>query len=212
VLLRRPGGAGLPRFRHGPRRGVEDCPEPAGRAVGGIDWGWRNPFAAVWGVLDRDDVLWISGERYARATPLHEHIDRLPGKVTWYADPSGATEIAECRAAGLTVLRGHNDIRLGIAAVTARLRTGRLKVRAAVCPELVRESRLYRYPSEQERALIGENPVDEHNHALGALRYLVSRLDAHHLAKLRNKKPVHEAPPIRSLDGLDDPDLWTPIR
>ena len=49
---------------------------------------------------------------------LHEHIARLPGKVTWYADPSGATEIAECRAAGLTVLRGHNDIRLGITLMT----------------------------------------------------------------------------------------------
>jgi hypothetical protein len=92
------------------------------------------------------------------------------------------------------------------------LRTGRLRVHATACPELVRESRLYRYPSEQERALVGENPVDEHNHALGALRYLISRLDAHRLAKLRPNQPAEEAPPPPRRDGLDNPDLWTPIR
>jgi hypothetical protein len=33
------------------------CP-PLGKPVGGIDWGWRNPFAAEWGVLDEGDVLY----------------------------------------------------------------------------------------------------------------------------------------------------------
>ena len=43
---------------------VPDQPLPPGKRVGGIDFGWRNPFAAVWGVLDRDDVLWLAHERY----------------------------------------------------------------------------------------------------------------------------------------------------
>jgi len=30
-----------------------------GRSVGGIDFGFRTPFAAVWGTLDRDGVLWF---------------------------------------------------------------------------------------------------------------------------------------------------------
>ncbi len=161
-----------------------------GRPVGGIDFGWRNPFAAVWGALDRDDVLWIFGERYLRQTPLHEHaafLRKIPG-VVWAADPSGATEIAELRSADLKVLRGDNDIRLGIAAVTARLRTGRLRVSRTGCPNLVAESKLYRYPSADERKLIGENPVDDHNHALAALRYLVSRLDQRFIARLRRAR------------------------
>jgi hypothetical protein len=158
-----------------------------GKAVGGIDWGWRNPFAAVWGVLDRDDVLWIQEERYARETPLHEHARALPKKVMWYADPAGRTELEGFRAAGHTVRRGTNDIRLGIAAVTARLRTGRLRVNKEKCPNLAAEAKLYRYPSPAERAVAGENPVDAHNHALGALRYLVSRLDSRFLGKLRRK-------------------------
>jgi hypothetical protein len=168
---------------------IDVWPSPTGRAVGGIDFGWHNPFAALWGVLDKDDVLWIGGERYGREIPLHEHRDALRQHkhVTWYADPAGRTEIEELRAGDLTVQRGTNDIRPGIAAVAARLRTGRLKVLASACPNLVAEAALYRYPSARERALADENPVDEHNHALGALRYLISRLDAHFLARLRRK-------------------------
>src|SRR5262249_55699013 len=101
-----------------------------GKPVGGIDFGWRNPFAAVWGVLDRDDILGLVGERYLRQTPLHEHVKALkearhiPGggkRVMWYADPAGRTETEEMRAAGLCVRKGDNDIRLGIAAVSARI-------------------------------------------------------------------------------------------
>jgi hypothetical protein len=41
------------------------------------------------------------------------------------------------------------------------------------------EAGLYRYGDA------GEAPVDEHNHALSALRYLISRLDARKMARLR---------------------------
>jgi hypothetical protein len=181
----------------------EDCPSLEGqRLVGGIDFGWRNPFAAVWGILDRDDTLWLLGERYLTQTPLHEHRDALKrlGSVMWYADPAGRTETEELRVAGLVVRSGDNDIRAGISAITARLRTGRLKVREPACPNLVRESRLYRYPGEQERALLGENPIDSDNHALAALRYLVSRLDARFLARFRRtaSSAGPEGPPIQS--------------
>jgi hypothetical protein len=190
-------------------------PAPQGRPVGGIDFGWRNPFAAVWGVLDRDDVLWIEGERYLTRTPLHEHAAALREHkgVEWYADPAGATEIAELRAGGLAVRRSDNDIRLGIAAVSARLRTGRLKVLGRACPNLLAEARLYRYPTAAERALCGENPVDEHNHALAALRYLISRLDARFIARLR-RRPVPEepdAPVPRRGEREDDDHLWTTL-
>jgi hypothetical protein len=166
------------------------CPTGVtGRAVGGIDFGWRNPFAAVWGMLDRDDVLWILEERYLRQTPLHEHAAALKqvGRMDWVADPAGATEIAELRAANLAVRGGDNDIRLGIAAVTARLRTGRLRVCARCCPSLCAEARLYRYPGDTDRQRLGEKPIDDNNHALAALRYLVSWLDARFIARLRKR-------------------------
>jgi hypothetical protein len=189
-------------------------PPAAGRRVGGIDFGFRNPFAAVWGRLDRDDVLWIEAERYRRATPLHEHAAALPPGVTWYADPSGATEIQELRAAGHAVRAGFNDVRAGIQAVTARLRTGRLRVCRERCPQLLAEAALYRY------ADAGESPVDEHNHALGALRYLISRLDHRFIARLRRTAPRDDGlpgedagepacvPGARPTLRLDDEALW----
>ncbi len=183
----------------------------SGRRVGGIDFGWRNPFAAVWGILDHDDVLWIEGERYLRQTPLHDHaaalrsLGVLDKKIEWHADPAGRTEIEELRAAGLTVRAGDNDIRPGIAAVTARLRTGRLKVHGRACPNLLAESRLYRYPTASERALHGENPIDADNHALAALRYLVSRIDVRFMARMRRPG---EKPAERREERRDDEGMW----
>jgi hypothetical protein len=187
------------------------------RKVGGIDFGFRNPFAAIWGVLDHDDVLHLTGERYLRGTPLHEHARALPLGVMWYADPAGRTEIEELRAAGHKVRRGANAIRPGIAAVTARIRTERLKVDAAACPNLLAEARLYRYPSEGERPQAGENPIDDHNHALAALRYLISGIDARFLGRLRKggaaEEPAAAARPRPAVNAgaeirLDDPDIW----
>ncbi len=64
----------------------------SGRRVGGIDFGFRNPFAAIWGTLDRDGVLWLTGEHYERQRPLSYHAQRLPKDVMWCADPAGANE------------------------------------------------------------------------------------------------------------------------
>ncbi len=142
--------------------------------VGGIDFGYRNPFAALWGHVDGDGTLWITGERYATKQTIHEHAPHLPRKVTWYADPAGAQEIASLRLMGLVVRRAGNELRAGIAAVRARLQTGTLKVVAARCPHLMAEALLYRYPEDNADS---EAPIDADNHALAALRYLVARLD-----------------------------------
>lgn len=173
----------------------DDWAEPHGRKVGGIDFGFRNPFCALWGVLDRDDVLWIAGERYLRQTPLHEHAAALPRGVLWFADPAGRTEAEELRHAGLLVRPGVNDIQAGIAAVSARLRTGRLRVHRASCPNLLAEATRYRYPTAHDGRPTSEVPIDEHNHALAALRYLVSRLDAGLMARIRRKRPASENAP-----------------
>ena len=185
---------------------------PTGRKVGGIDFGFRNPFAAVWGVHDRDGVLWLTSEHYARQKPLSYHAQHLPRDVTWYADPSGATERCELRCAGFMVMEGNNALRTGIAAVSARLENGTLRVLEGRCPSLLAEAALYRYSDDA-----GEAPVDEQNHALAALRYLVSRLDARQMARNRGKgdgqtqenlpAPRKKRPWLR----LDNEALWTPL-
>jgi Terminase large subunit, T4likevirus-type, N-terminal len=165
---------------------VASCPA-AGDAYryGGIDWGWHAPFAAVWGFRDHDDVLWIEGERYLRGTSLQEHAAALPRRVDWYADPESPTEADAFRLAGHKVHKAFNGIRLGIQAVTARLRTGRLRVVQRSCPNLCNEAGLYRYPSADEKDADSEKPVDADNHALDALRYLVCGIDQRFIAKQR---------------------------
>src|SRR5262249_54855453 len=56
-----------------PRLRTEAAGVAGQRRVGGIDFGFRNPFAALWGVLDHDDVLWLLGEHYERQRPLSYH-------------------------------------------------------------------------------------------------------------------------------------------
>lgn len=134
--------------------------------------------------------------------------------MLWTADPAGRTEIEELRHAGLKVRAGINDIRAGIAAVTARMRTGRIKVLRRACPQLLAEAKLYRYGQPQTDAASSELPVDAHNHALGALRYLVSRLDTGFLARLRRgTAPTDTSPPTTPAADPwlrhDNEDLWS---
>lgn len=151
-----------------------------------VDEKRRNPFAAVWGVRDRDDIIWLMGERYRRQEPLAKHADHLPREVMWYADPSGANEIASLRCAGFLVRKGNNALQPGIGAVAARLREGTLRVLAGRCPNLLAEAELYRYGTGHSHD--PESPVDEHNHALAALRYLVASMDATRLALSPEKR------------------------
>ena len=171
------------------RCAVETAPDVP-PTLGGIDFGYRNPFAALWGHQDADGVLWITGEHYERQRTVLDHLRHLPPKVTWYADPAGAEEIASLRQCGVVVRRGSNDIRAGIAAVRSRLETGKLKVLRSRSPHLVREAQMYRYPDRQDGVADSEVPIDDHNHALAALRYLVARLDADFLRRYRRKTPA----------------------
>jgi len=152
---------------------IHDLPfSNRGKLVGGIDFGWNNPFAAIWGHLDQDDVLWIFGEVYERQTLVDDLAQRLPKGTTWYADPSGPAEMAALRRKGLNIRPGNNNLRTGIALVSSRIRTGKLRILRSGCPNLIRESALYRYEVEGS-----EKPVDRDNHALAALRYLVASLE-----------------------------------
>jgi len=157
-------------------RCVVKGPAPTrGLRVGGIDFGFRNPFAAIWGILDKNNVLWLDNEHYERERPLSQHLGKLPKEVRWHVDPSGANEKGEMRVRGYRVIPGNNDIRSGLSMVTARLEANMIRVVEGTCPNLLAEATLYRYGD----AVHGrpETPVDEHNHALSALRYLVSILD-----------------------------------
>ena len=190
-----------------------------GAREGGIDWGWNNPFAALGAVLDRDDVLWIGWERYGSKITLTEHSKALPRDGTrWWADPAGADQINELRRAGhhlvSAVHLGQRPLEDGIAKVAARIRTGRLKVKGT-CGNLIDEAGKYRYDKQTEK------PVDEDNHALAALRYMVAGLDrgksvkdaeppeSGELAAMRDAlEAAAKAEAESQWNRIDNPEFW----
>jgi len=155
--------------------------------VGGIDWGWQNQFCALGAVLfvneDGEDVLYVHYERYKRETGLAEHAEALPENHVWWCDPSLPSNANEVRRAGHTVRKADNSIMLGVDAVSARIYTRRLVI-SPHCRALLAEAELYRYP-EKDDELVGEKPIDENNHALDALRYLVMGVDKRKIAAQR---------------------------
>jgi hypothetical protein len=192
---------------------VQGRAAPAGRPVGGIDFGFRNPFAAVWGVLS-DGVLWLTGEHYARQKPLSHHVRYLPRQVQWYADPAGPGDIAELRCGGFKVFPADNSLRSGIAAVTSRLENGTLKVIGGACPSLLAEAGLYRYYDPTDRRdYSNETPLNNNNHALAALRYMIMMLDRHKMARdptaPQPPPPEPEPKPKRKWLSLYNEQLWT---
>ena len=174
---------------------VESRPVDAVRYYAGVDWGWKNPAAILIGAVDAFDCLHLIEEIYAphltmdgeTGDPAHDARDlvalaleaarRYPIDL-WYCDPAEPRSIEKFRRADLAALEGYNkSILLGIQAVNARIRSGRLKV-VRSCKGLIREAGLYRYPTPEERRLLNtENPLDQDNHSASALRYLVCGLD-----------------------------------
>jgi len=197
-------------------RCIVDGPAPTeGKRVGGIDFGFRNPFAAVWGILDKEGILWLTGEHYSRGKPLSSHIPHLPRGYMWYADPSGANERAELCHANHRCFKADNAISPGLARIVARMEAGALRVVKDACPNLLKEADLYCYSTEPHERH-AEVPVDEHNHAISALRYLLSMLDAHRMAGRPRVPHKDDAPPnatqrtFRTFRDLyNDPNVWT---
>jgi hypothetical protein len=99
---------------------------------------------------------------------------RLPRHVAWTCDPSGKNERLELKKAGFNVRKGINDKAFGINLVTRWLRSGRLKIVRSLCPNLCSEAPRYRYAGAKDGLPQSEEPVNEFNHGMDALRYRFS--------------------------------------
>jgi phage terminase large subunit len=171
-----------------------------GRNLGGIDWGWNNPFCALCATLyideDGRDILYVWFERYKRFTASADHRAAIP-EARYYADPSRPDSIDELNRSDrdIVVCRGPNEILFGIDAVNERIYTGRLAV-SPRCRALIAEASQYAYPERDDEA-VGDLPVDEFNHALDALRYLCAGIkreavgrDLLESEQYRNGRPI----------------------
>ncbi len=151
--------------------------------IGGGDFGWHNPFAALSAVMSPDDVIYVYEEHYAPEMKLGDHGRRLRADTMYEFDPSDPQAIEELQAAcdasdipGINIRAANNAVALGIEKVTARIRTDRLKI-CDCCRNLRREAETYRYKDTEDK-LGREEPIKEDDHAMDALRYLVMGVDA----------------------------------
>ena len=143
------------------------------KAFIGVDFGWSNPTAVMLVVLAHGD-LWFDELAYEKNLDNPEIAALI--KAAGYkdleviADPAEPKSIKELRTAGLNVAEKGivKDIKLGLQ-VMNRYK----KHYTARSLGSIDENRKYRYPQDAEGNYVEDVPIDKHNHAKDAERYVV---------------------------------------
>lgn len=142
--------------------------------IGGLDFGWRDPTAAV--VLGYKDGVWhaIDGvyESEMDTNTLAQQLAVLGeqyGVAIWYADSAEPGIIHDLHSRGLPVFAVKKPtIEDSIRMLSTFTNRNRLKVSYS-CHWLRDELQSYQYADVGRRG--NQNPLDRNNHAIDAIRY-----------------------------------------
>lgn len=166
---------------------------PAGtRFVGGIDWGWTEPFVFKVRGITPDNFHFGVDEVYKSAltlTDISQIVLRLSiahGVKMIYAGPDQPGNIEELnrnfRALNpkgpppCVVVPANNDVRVGVDRHYELLKTRRLKYFRGKNKHTLDEMDTYHYPSPEElkpdQNAKDAKPVQQHDHAMDAERYI----------------------------------------
>ncbi len=164
-----------------------------------IDFGYNDPFVCLWGAV-RDDELYVYRQWYRSGMLVEDHareIVRLSAGET-YAVSAIADHDREDRETlhrhGVPTIPAEKSIEVGLDAVRSRLRkSGNGRPRLFFLRDSLVESDRVLSESRRPTCLLEEfdsyvwkrnkagdareEPVDAHNHALDALRYMVMHLE-----------------------------------
>ena len=183
--------------------------------IGGMDFGYDHPFAAVKLAHDRDnDVVYVAAEyRKSQATPVI-HAAALKPWGAWLPwawphdglrkdkDASGKEYSALYREQGLAMLAekatfedGGNGVEAGLIEMLDRMQTGRWKV-FSTCRAWLEERRLY----HRRDGVV----VKERDDALSASRYAFMTLER---SDFENARRIVETAGIERLNRCDRPRL-----
>jgi PBSX family phage terminase large subunit len=148
-------------------------------AIAGADWGWIDPTVLLVGLVGFDNMVHVVEEYYRNKTPIETIIDITVdmhsrwGIQTMYCDPSRPEYIQALRNAGIDARKGKNELDPGIAAVNRYLDHDLLFVDFNACPNVIEEFETYHYDEDDLGKIMKDRPVDQDNHAMDALRYMV---------------------------------------
>lgn len=167
-----------------PQKHHLSAPEPGDDtvkyAVAGVDFGWVDPNVILVGLVRFDGMIHVVDEFYANKTPIgkvvkrgRELSEKWGGLRNLWCDSSRPDFIRDLRNGGLNARKGRKDLDPGIGAVNAALNKGLLKFDFDRCPQTIEEAEQYRYDEDDLGRIVKSKPVDESNHCMDALRYMV---------------------------------------
>lgn len=153
--------------------------------VRGVDFGYVNPFACLSAVKDGDGRLYFFVEHYKTKMLVEDHakiISAWPPAVYTVSDHDSEDRETLHRH-GVPTIAAKKDIRTGIDAVKARLKIqpdGRSRIffLKSAMVNTINEIYSYRWPEGQDGKNDKEVPVDDANHAMDTVRYIVMQEDA----------------------------------
>lgn len=147
------------------------------RRCAGMDFGWTNPTAVVWGAIDPErDILYVYDEYRQSELSPQTHTHNIQARGDWIptvCDPSGqqgdkddGEKLMDKYAShGLHLILADNAVETGLQEVLERMQTGRLKI-FRHCDGVLSERRMY---ARDEKGRVKKM----NDHLMDALRYLV---------------------------------------
>ena len=145
--------------------------------LGGVDFGFTNP-AAILSVAVKDGTYYVTSLLYRTGMTDLQVAEYVAAKGfnKVYPDPESPSAIAEMKNKGVNVrevIKGKDSIKNGIDKVRELFLANKLFIHSS-CLDLIGELESYSYPEARTFHNLNENPLDENNHAIDALRYVIS--------------------------------------
>ncbi len=167
----------------------DEIPIPAGsRIVGGIDWGFTEPFVFKIRAITPDGMHYDIAEVYRSQLTISDVIKIVQSLVVTYSvtmiycDPSQPAHIEELnrtfRKQGIKcgAVPANNDIRIGIDRHYELVKTRKWKLFRNVNKHTVDELETYHYPAiddlKPDQKMVDQKPVQQNDHAMDATRYI----------------------------------------
>lgn len=190
---------------------------PQGTAIlekmAGIDFGFTNPCAIAEGWRDKTDTIWLMPEEYYKTGQTDAQVAEYVGAKKYnrvYPDPEAPAAIMELRKRGVNVrdvVKGKDSIKNGIDRVRELLKADKLKIHESL-RLTIQEFETYSYPDRKPMHNEQENPIDENNHMMDAIRYLVMmstrQNSAAHVHYSQSTMPRDNMAPLSPLIGNDE--------
>lgn len=148
------------------------------KTIGGLDFGFTNPAAAITIKKDKYAVYWVTDEWY-KTNQTDAQIADYVTALKWdecFPDPESPSGIEELKRRGVNVrevVKNKDSVKNGINVVRELFNTNRLRIHES-CHNLIWELEAYSYPESKPDRNEEENPVKENDHTLDALRYALS--------------------------------------